>query len=596
MHLNPPPRRPTAAHRSTRVALFQVLEDRRLLSASVPTSEPFATLLPSASSATVSGLTPAEVRAAYGFTAPFDYGSVPADGSGQTIAIIDAYSDPTISADLTAFDAKFGLANPTLSIVNQTGGTTLPAANSGWATEVSLDVEWAHAIAPGAKILLVEATSSSDANLFAAVNYARDVTGVSVVSMSFGGSEFSGETSYDADFTTPAGHAGVTFLAAAGDDGTSGGPSYPAVSGRVIGVGGTSLTTTGSYAYSSESTWSDTGGGVSKYELEPSYQRDVQTTGYRTSPDVSYDGNPNTGFAVYDSDDADGWMVVGGTSAGTPQWAGLIAITDQGRAIYGGYGSLDGSTNTLPALYSTYGTSRYAATFHDVTTGSSGSIAAKTGYDEVTGLGTPYARGIGTLLVDTRLTTAYATSSSTEAVASKATARAAVVEAAAPTDTAAWAIPTAADDAAAAPAEVVLTVVPTAEVAALTANWPAPAGVSSVYGTLPVSTVGSASFEDADTAASTFTALSLAPVTAAVADPTLPAIGSPIGALAPTASTASDAVAASARPPRIAETAVAAGAVVALWVATASARERRRQAESAAVLGDRLIGVLAPRG
>src|SRR5262249_19726369 len=150
--------------------------------------------------------------------------------------IIDAYDNPKFvsstsgsfsTSDLHNFDAAFGIADPpSFTKVNQTGGTSYPAGNTGWGTEIALDVEWAHALAPKANILLVEATSNSYANLFAAANYAKGVSGVSVVSMSFGGGEFSGETSNDSTFTTPSGHQGVTFLASTGDSGSPGG--YPA--------------------------------------------------------------------------------------------------------------------------------------------------------------------------------------------------------------------------------------------------------------------------------------------------------------------------------------------------------------------------------
>src|SRR6185369_16041223 len=139
----------------------------------------------------------------------------------------------------------------TLKIVNQTGGSTLPAANRGWATEIALDVEWAHAIAPGASILLVEANSSSLNDLNAAVNYARNQSGVVAVSMSYGAGEFSGETSYDSYYTTPSGHAGVTFVAASGDNGAP--ASYPSVSPRVVSVGGTALNLGSGNTYGAES-------------------------------------------------------------------------------------------------------------------------------------------------------------------------------------------------------------------------------------------------------------------------------------------------------------------------------------------------------
>jgi subtilase family serine protease len=153
------------------------------------------------------GMTPTQIRHAYGFDQiSFSGGTITGDGSGTTIAIVDAYDDPKIANDLRQFDLRFGLPDPpTFTKVNQYGGTTMPVADGGWAGEIALDVEWAHAIAPKANILLVEAADNSFSNLLAAVDYARHATGVVAVSMSWGGGEFSGEKSYDAYFTTPGG-------------------------------------------------------------------------------------------------------------------------------------------------------------------------------------------------------------------------------------------------------------------------------------------------------------------------------------------------------------------------------------------------------
>ena len=166
-------------NRTGRRLLLEALEPRQLLSASG--FKPDYYLIPHAGS-TISGYTPAQIRAAYGFNNT-SFGSTAADGRGQTIAIIDAYNDPNIASDLATFDSKFGIAAPaSFKIVNQNGGTSLPGTDpsQGWEGETALDVEWAHAIAPGANILLVEANNASDSNLFAAVNYARQQAGVSV--------------------------------------------------------------------------------------------------------------------------------------------------------------------------------------------------------------------------------------------------------------------------------------------------------------------------------------------------------------------------------------------------------------------------------
>jgi hypothetical protein len=380
----------------TRPLRFEPLESRHLLSLSaagyaVPDYVAAVTadgVSPLASSGPT-GYTPAQIRAAYGFDSiSFSGGAVAADGTGTTIAIVDAYDDPNIASDLHQFDVQFGLSDPVLTKVNQNGGSSLPKANSGWATEIALDVEWAHAIAPGANILLVEAANSSLENLMAAVNYARQVPGVNVVSMSWGGDEFSGENAFDSVFTTPSGHGGVTFVVASGDSGAP--VSYPASSPNVLSVGGTTLTLTGQGNYVSESGWSGSGGGISGLEPQPAYQSGVvtQSTTFRTNPDVAYDANPSTGFPVYNSyQTSSPWGQWGGTSDAAPQWAALIAIADQGRALTG-QGSLDGATQVLPKLYALPGD------FHDVITGNSDGtprLFATSGYDLVTGLGTPQA-------------------------------------------------------------------------------------------------------------------------------------------------------------------------------------------------------------
>jgi len=362
---------------------FEPLENRQLLSATVTPLLVADKIKPSAI-ATILGYTPAQIDQAYGISsAKLSNGTI-ATGAGQTIAIIDAYNDPNIASDLSTFDSEFGLPAASLSVVSQTGSTTkLPATNAGWDLEISLDVEWAHAVAPQAKILLVEANNDDTSNLMDAVNYARTVAGVSVVSMSWGGSESSSQTSYDGDFTTPTGHQGITFIAASGDDGSFDGVEWPASSSNVLSVGGTSLNLSSSGAYESESAWSDTTGGYSEVESELSYQSGVQTTGYRSTPDVSYDADPNTGVAVYDSvryEGEAGWQEIGGTSEGAPQWAGIIALADQDRTA-SNLGTLNGTDQTLPTLYSEFSNStNYADSFHDV---------GNDGYSLLTGLGSP---------------------------------------------------------------------------------------------------------------------------------------------------------------------------------------------------------------
>ncbi|HEY7328505.1 MAG TPA: fibronectin type III domain-containing protein [Gemmataceae bacterium] len=272
---------------------------------------------------------------------------------------------------------------------NTSGGVTPPSNNPSWAVEEALDVEWAHAIAPGASIVLVEANNASMSNLLTAVTTAATKVGASVVSMSWGGNESSSETSFDSDFTAP----GVPYVAASGDNGAP--PIYPAVSPNVLAVGGTSLTLNSSGGYGSETAWSGSGGGISAYEPLPSYQPRTYSNGSSTgtsttrmNPDVAYDANPNTGFAVYDSDGEPGWLEVGGTSDAAPQWAALVAIADQGRAL-NGKGTLTGSTQTLPMLYQ-----MPSSNFHEITSGGNGTDSAGPGYNLVTGLGTPVANEV----------------------------------------------------------------------------------------------------------------------------------------------------------------------------------------------------------
>ena len=343
-------------------------------------------------------MTPAQVNQAYGFNAISSNGIV-GNGAGQTIAIIDAYDDPKFvdstspnfaSSDLHQFDLAFGLPDPPSFIkVAQDGSNNYPAQNTGWDGEIALDVEWAHALAPMANILLVEANDNSYTNLInGAENYARQQPGVSVVTMSFGGGEFTGENSLDSYFTTPAGHTGVTFVASTGDSGSPGG--YPGLSPNVLAVGGTTLTLGAGNSYGGETAWSGGGGGLSTLESEPVYQRGVvtQTTTQRAIPDVSFDADPNSGVAVYDTvnnSPASPWWQVGGTSLAAPSWAALIGITDQLR-MANGFSTLDGPSQTLPNLYKLPSTD-----FHDITTGSNGTYSAGVGYDLVTGRGTPIA-------------------------------------------------------------------------------------------------------------------------------------------------------------------------------------------------------------
>ena len=364
------------------------------------------------------GYTPQQIWTAYGL-GNITLGGVTGDGHGQTIAIVDAYDDPSFldstapkfsSSDLAQFDQAFGLPDPpSFTKYNQKGQTTnLPGTdpagagnlNGNWEVEEALDIEWAHAIAPGAAIDLVEASSTSNASLFTAVSTAAKLSGVSVVSMSWGIDEYTVEHSDDNTFTTPAGHQGVIFVAASGDSGAPG--YYPAYSPNVVATGGTTLPLDDNGDYpgtglSGEVGWSGSGGGTSQFEPKPAYQEGAQQTNFRTIPDVAWDADANTGVAIYDSyndtDNSGPWQQIGGTSVAAPSWAGLFAIVNQGRVGAGGttLNSATDPTQVLTALYSVPSND-----FNDILTGSNGSgtiagFSAGPGYDEVTGLGTPKA-------------------------------------------------------------------------------------------------------------------------------------------------------------------------------------------------------------
>ena len=401
--------RPTNKPRRSgrRLTSLELLEARDTPASMHPThlfSLPVGKITPQASSAPT-GLTPSQVRHAYGFDQVQFGNGVAADGSGTTIAIVDAYDNPRIENDLHQFNLAYGLPDPVFRKVNQTGGSTFPAADAGWAGEIALDVEWAHAMAPGAAILLVEANSSSDQDIFAAVAFAARQPGVVAVSMSFGSSEYSGQTAFDSVFRTPTGHGGVTFIASSGDSGAP--ASYPSASPNVLSVGGTTLGLGASGAITSETGWSGSGGGVSAYEALPSYQRGTvpATVTQRATPDVSYNSDPYSGYSVYDSfnnPSSSPWEQFGGTSAAAPQWASIVAIADQGRAL-AGLGSLDGATQALPAIYSLP-----TADFRDIVSGTSTGTprySAGPGYDLVTGRGSPVANAVITDLSGTTTTT-----------------------------------------------------------------------------------------------------------------------------------------------------------------------------------------------
>lgn len=340
-------------------------------------------------SSTPGGYTPAQVRAYLGLTGT---------GAGQTIAVVTAYDAPHAAADLATFNKHFGLvAPPSFRKVNQSGGTKLPRADAGWALEAALDLQWAHAVAPDAALLLVEASSSALSNLLAAVTWAAAQPGVAVISGSFGTSEFSKQGGQDARCKLTTG----VCLFASGDRGNPG--TYPATNPWALGVGGTTLQLDDDGAVASETAWSGSGGGVSLYAPKPGYQNGVTTAARRTSPDVAYDADPATGFPVYSStayDGQTGWFQMGGTSAGAPQWAGILAAANQLRKGLG-KGPLAAATSTGATPFHSALYAKRPVT--DITVGSNGSCGAlctaAVGYDAVTGLGSP-RRGLDVALRD----------------------------------------------------------------------------------------------------------------------------------------------------------------------------------------------------
>jgi hypothetical protein len=345
---------------------------------------------------TPAGYSPAQMKHAYGFD------QLSQNGSGQTIFIIDAFDQPNITKDLNTFSSQFGLPSTTsgqFTFSEAFPSGTRPQGNISWGQEISLDVEWAHAIAPNANITLVEAASNSFTDLYGAVDYAVS-HGARIVSMSWGASEYSSETSDDVHFNQP----GVVFLASSGDSG--GVVEYPSVSPYVVAVGGTSLPLDKSGNLTgAETAWSGGGGGTSTLEAIPGYQTSFGISNLnnkREVPDVSYNADPNTGVAVYDSYgnifSGRGWLVFGGTSAGAPQWAALVALADQGR-VSAGKAVLASSNLTTSPLYNSATGAAYSSNYRDITSGSNG-FPAVAGYDLATGLGSPLANNLVPYLIN----------------------------------------------------------------------------------------------------------------------------------------------------------------------------------------------------
>ncbi|MDR3587207.1 MAG: S53 family peptidase [Desulfosporosinus sp.] len=337
-------------------------------------AHPLIRLKPGSSASTPFGYSPSQIRIACGLN------QLSATGSGQIIAIVDAYGSPTIINDLKIFDKKFRLPPAILNIAYPEGKHRI---DPGWATETSLDVEWAHAIAPAAKILLVVARSDASYDFVTAIDYATS-HGAQVVSNSWGIDEFSSEVSFESHFK----HSGVVYVASSGDSGA--GVEWPAASPNVLAVGGTTLAIDTNNSYLSESGWSDSGGGTSLYMDMPSYQSHWSAIvgPHRRIPDVAFDADPMTGVPVYDStpnNGQSGWSEAGGTSFSAPVWAAMIALADQGRTT-----PLT-SFNAITDLYGfavRTGRAGYTENYHDINKGNNG-YSAKVGYDFLTGIGSP---------------------------------------------------------------------------------------------------------------------------------------------------------------------------------------------------------------
>jgi kumamolisin len=276
--------------------------------------------------------TPASIACVYKLTKPVAgcnptvVTAVPNGGFGA-IALVDAYDDPNAASDLAAFSTEFSLPPANFQVVYENGVQPPQDPTGGWESEESIDIEMAHAMAPKAKIYLVEAQSSSFTDLFTAIDQANALVtaaGGGEMSMSWGSGEFQGENGYDSNFNG----TNIVYLSSAGD---APGVNYPSASPFVISVGGTTLSrnaTTGNFEL--ETAWHSTGGGPSAYEAIPSYQSSIsQIVGtQRGTPDVAAVADGYTPVWFYDSFPINGqpytWLLGSGTSVAAPLWAGIV--------------------------------------------------------------------------------------------------------------------------------------------------------------------------------------------------------------------------------------------------------------------------------
>jgi len=387
--------------------------------------------------------TPAQIRAAYGL-APLPAAGTTLTaaqkaelGAGQTIYLVDAYHDATALSDLNAFSTKFGLPTCThvaitsnaklaappsnctfaqvYSYTRGTVTTTVPAYNATWAPESKLDVQWAHAIAPLARIVLIEMPSAMSNAILDANTLAKNL-GPGAVSMSFGSAEAGWASTTDSYFVG----TGMTFVAAAGDSGAQ--VLWPAVSPNVLAVGGTStnVSSTGSRI---EVAWGGSGGGMSAYEALPAWQSGVTPAGgsalvRRAVPDVAFNASPMTGeyVAVTLPGKTTTWSAYGGTSIAAPQWAGLVAVANAIRAANAKAALGDVHALIYKSIAAVPGT--YAAALHDVIEGTNGTCAtckAGSGFDQATGWGSPNASQLFTVLTGVASPQATTTTSTNQA-------------------------------------------------------------------------------------------------------------------------------------------------------------------------------------
>ncbi len=342
------------------------------------------------------GYGPSQLQAAYDLAA-----ASASDGSGTTVALIDAYDDPTAASDLAEYRSAAGLPALTsgqFTKYNQEGETSpLPSEaplDDDWTLEESLDIDMVSAICPLCKINLVEANNDSGTGLYVAEETAATTLGAKYISNSWGGSETSTDTTYDSEYF---GVSGVVYTASAGDSAYSGGVIYPATSPHVVAVGGTTLNTSSNSRGWTESVWdtsSDegTGSGCSAFEPQPSWQTAISiippACSDRVDNDVAADADPNTGAAVYDtSNDNGGWLEVGGTSESSPIIASVFALAGNNG---------NGGNNAADSIYT------HTGNLNEVTASSDGTCTPPTAdsvlctatgaantYNGPTGWGTP---------------------------------------------------------------------------------------------------------------------------------------------------------------------------------------------------------------